>query len=138
MAKPPPPSSLASSRRMRATRSRDTEPELRLRRELHRRGMRYRVDYPVLSRRRADVAFPKARLAVFVDGCFWHGCAEHQTRSKSNTDYWDQKIAENQCRDRDTDRRLGEAGWMSIRVWEHEPVSDAADRIEEARRSRAS
>ncbi|HVT64289.1 MAG TPA: very short patch repair endonuclease [Mycobacteriales bacterium] len=132
----PTPSSKAASNRMRANRPRDTGPELAVRRELHGRGMRYRVDHaPVPGvRRRADVVFPHLRIAVFIDGCFWHGCAQHGTghRAKANASFWRDKIAANQKRDLDTDRRLREAGWMVIRVWEHEPPGDAADRVIEA------
>jgi DNA mismatch endonuclease (patch repair protein) len=89
---------------MQATRGRDTAPELALRRELHRRGLRYRVDMPVIPglRRRADVVFPRARVAVFVDGCFWHGCPQHATFAKSNAAFWAAKIAANKARDTDT------------------------------------
>jgi DNA mismatch endonuclease, patch repair protein len=117
---------------MQATRGRDTAPEMALRRELHRRGLRYRVDAPILPglRRRADLVFPKRRIAVFVDGCFWHGCPEHGTESRSNAKFWDDKIRTNMARDADTNRRLMDAGWMVVRIWEHEPARDAADRVE--------
>ena len=141
----PAPSSPAAATRMRANRRKDTGPELALRRELHRRGLRYRVDVaPVVGlRRRADVVFSRLRLAVFIDGCYWHGCPDHGTahRSQANAGYWTNKIMENQSRDRDTDLRLEAAGWAVVRAWEHEPVAEAADRIEKAvlsRRSRIS
>lgn len=114
---------------MQAQRQRDTAPELALRRELHRRGLRYRVDHPVLSRRRADVAFTKARVAVFVDGCFWHGCPEHGTWPRTNAEWWKSKIEANRARDADTNERLRAKGWMVVRVWEHEPARSGADRI---------
>lgn len=113
---------------MQANRRRDTGPELALRRELHRRGLRYRVGYPVLPRRRADIVFTRARVAVFVDGCFWHGCPAHATSAVLNAEYWRDKIAANQARDQDTTSRLTASGWQVIRVWEHE-IGDAADRI---------
>src|SRR5215207_4342941 len=118
----PEASSEQVARRMRATGRRDTAPEVALRSELHRLGLRYRVDRsPVLGvRRRADVVFGPARVAVFVDGCFWHGCPIHGTWPKKNADFWRDKIETNMRRDTDTDRRLEEAGWLVIRIWEHE------------------
>ena len=83
-------------------------------------------------RRRADLVFPGKRVAVFVDGCFWHACPEHASWPKANADWWREKILANQRRDRDTDRRLAEAGWHVIRIWEHESPAIAADRIQEA------
>ena len=101
-------------------------------------GLRYRVDYPVLNRprRRADIAFTKARVAVFVDGCFWHGCPIHGTWPKSNAEFWRDKIETNRRRDRDTNERLESAGWKVIRVWEHEDPEEAAKRIASAVRER--
>lgn len=114
---------------MRANRRRDTKPELEIRRILHARGLRYRVDFRPLKsvRRHADIVFTKAKLAVFVDGCFWHGCPEHFFPPKTNSDYWSQKIAGNIARDRDTDRRFTEAGWTVVRIWEHENPAEAAE-----------
>lgn len=127
---------MAASNRMRANRRRDTKPELAVRRELHRRGLRYHVDRAPIPgvRRRADVVFPRLRVAVFIDGCYWHGCALHGTghRSKSNASFWRDKITTNQMRDRDTDRRLHEAGWVVLRAWEHESPGDVADRVLDA------
>jgi DNA mismatch endonuclease (patch repair protein) len=119
---------------MQSTRRRDTASELALRSLLHRRGLRYRVDYPPIpgSRRRADLVFSRARVAVFVDGCFWHGCPDHASWPKANAGWWREKIVANQRRDEDTDRTLTEAGWHVIRVWEHESPTDAADRIQKA------
>jgi len=129
--------------RMQLQRSQDTQPELRLRRLLHARGLRYRVHrlLPLSGvRRRADIVFGPSKVAVFVDGCFWHGCPEHGNPSiKSNTWYWPDKIVRNQERDADTDRRLAEQGWLSIRVWAHEDpdeVADAIARVIEQRRKR--
>jgi DNA mismatch endonuclease (patch repair protein) len=109
---------------------RDTRPEIALRRELHRRGLRYRVDVPLqATRRRADLVFSKARVAVFVDGCFWHSCPSHGTMPKANRNWWAAKLEMNRRRDADTNRRLKENGWQVIRVWEHEPPTVAATRI---------
>ncbi|HEX8001333.1 MAG TPA: very short patch repair endonuclease [Mycobacteriales bacterium] len=122
---------------MQGNRKRDTRPELALRRELHRRGLRYLVDAPLPLaglRRRSDVTFTRLRLVVFVDGCFWHGCHDHGTSPSTNATYWVQKIKTNIARDRDTDARLTEMGWAVLRVWEHEAVIDAATRVEVALR----
>ena len=117
---------------------RDTRPELSLRRELWRRGLRYRVDTAPASgiRRRADLVFSRARVAVFVDGCFWHCCPEHATTPKANGIWWSKKLVANVERDRDTDHRLNDAGWVAVRVWEHEPIASAADRVEDTVRAR--
>jgi DNA mismatch endonuclease (patch repair protein) len=128
----PAPSSETARRRMERQRSRDTKPELALRRELHRIGLRYRVDAPLPVpgvRRRADLLFPCKRVAVMVDSCFWHLCPEHRTWPSQNGDWWQQKLTRNWERDRDTDRRLQEAGWTVVRVWEHEPVEEAVGRV---------
>jgi len=118
---------------MQATRRRDTAPEMALRRELYRRGLRYRVDVPVLPglRRRADLVFSRQRVAVFVDGCFWHGCPQHGTQSRSNPDFWRNKISANMARDADTTRRLADSGWTVVRVWAHESPQTAAGQIED-------
>ena len=112
--------------------TRDTEPEMAVRRLLHAMGFRYRVDVAPLSRlrRRADVVFRPSKVAVFIDGCFWHGCPEHGRRSThANSSYWAAKIERNRARDQDTDTRLYDAGWLSIRAWEHEEASSVADKI---------
>ncbi|MEA3078002.1 MAG: mismatch endonuclease, patch repair protein [Actinomycetota bacterium] len=126
----PSASSVAASTRMRANRRRDTQPELALRRLLHARGLRYRVDYPVLPRRRADIVFPRRRLAIYVDGCFWHGCPRHATQAKANAGFWQAKIAANRQRDATTCTDLHSSGWTVLRFWEHEDPSTAADEIE--------
>jgi len=126
---------------MRQQRSRDTRPELAVRRELHRFGLRYRVHTEPLAklRRQADIVFGPTRVAVFIDGCFWHGCPDHgNPRPAANTWYWPDKIAGNRARDADTDRRLQEAGWEVIRAWEHEDPHEVSERIRQrvaARRS---
>ncbi|MFC8659369.1 very short patch repair endonuclease [Streptomyces sp. SID14515] len=116
---------------MKANRSRDTAPELALRRAVHALGMRYRVAARPLPtvRRTADLVFARARVAVFLDGCFWHGCPEHHTVAVRNGQYWADKVARNKARDADTDQRLRDAGWEPIRVWEHEDVLLAAERV---------
>lgn len=120
------------SARMRAVRSRDTRPELRIRSELHRRGLRYRVHrQPVRGLRRSgDIVFGPAKVIVMVDGCFWHGCPSHSRPSRKNHAFWSNKIAENQRRDRDTNRALEDAGWLVVRVWEHDDPHDVAARLE--------
>ena len=123
---------------MARTRGRDTAPELAIRSLLHRRGLRFRVDLAPIPgvRRRADLVFSRARVAVFVDGCFFHGCPEHATWPKHNAQFWREKIETNRRRDRDTDRRIGEHGWTVVRVWEHEDPVLAAQRVEETVRAR--
>lgn len=125
------PSSAEASRRMAKVRQKGTEAELALRRELYRNGLRYRVSFEVLKkpRRVADVAFPGLKLAVFVDGCFWHGCPEHASWPKQNADFWRHKIETNQERDADTGSRLVALGWRVIRIWEHESPVDAARKV---------
>jgi DNA mismatch endonuclease (patch repair protein) len=124
---------------MRAQRERDTAIEREIRSRLHARGLRFRVHRRLLagSRREVDVVFPGARVAVFVDGCFWHGCPEHATWPASNADFWREKIETNRRRDRDTDVRLTAAGWRVARVWEHEDPAVAADRVEQLLRQPA-
>lgn len=111
---------------------------MEVRRAVHALGLRYRVDrrpLPALNRR-ADLVFSRQRVAVFVDGCFWHGCPQHGRREHSiNGWYWPEKIGRNVARDRDTDAQLIKAGWQVVRVWEHEAPREAASRIAEAVRS---
>ncbi|WP_080733974.1 very short patch repair endonuclease, partial [Rhodococcoides fascians] len=118
----------ATSARLSKQRRRDTKPEVALRRELHRLGLRYFVDRAPLKgmRRRADVVFPRRKVAVYVDGCFWHSCPVHATKPRNNAQWWADKLAANVARDRDTDARLEAEGWTVVRVWEHEPVTEAA------------
>ena len=109
-----------------------------MRRLLYSAGLRYRVDRAPLPglRRRADVVFGPVRVAVFVDGCFWHGCPQHGTRPRSNEQWWHDKLERNRWRDRDTDDRLLAAGWQVLRVWEHEDPAAAAQRVQAAVRAR--
>jgi DNA mismatch endonuclease, patch repair protein len=125
------PSSPDASRRMRRVRQKNTDAESALRRELHALGLRYRVQVPVLTkpRRVADIVFVGPRVAVFVDGCFWHGCPSHATWPKNNADFWRAKIVTNQQRDRDTDSRLRADGWEVVRVWAHEAPREAASKV---------
>lgn len=111
---------------------RDTAPELALRRELHRRGRRFRVVFrvPGNNRRTIDIAFPRLRLAVFVDGCFWHGCPSHGRLPHHNSAWWTTKLSANEARDRDTDSHLVAQGWCVLRFWEHVQPSVAASRVE--------
>ncbi|MFI6641564.1 very short patch repair endonuclease [Streptomyces sp. NPDC050504] len=131
----PPEGSWASSperrRNMQAIRSRDTKPEWLIRRLVHARGLRYRVAAKPLPglRRTADMVFRPVKVAVFIDGCYWHGCPEHYVPPKTNSGYWSEKVARNMARDRDTDERLTEAGWTVLRFWEHEPSADCAAQI---------
>jgi DNA mismatch endonuclease (patch repair protein) len=122
---------------MKGNRRVNTRPEVALRSELHRRGLRFRKDValrPAQRLRRVDIVFPRARLAVFLDGCFWHGCPDHGNQPKANTEYWSAKLAGNAARDAQVNAELELAGWTVIRVWEHEDVRGAATRIERAYR----
>jgi DNA mismatch endonuclease (patch repair protein) len=122
---------------MQANRRRDTKPEVVVRRLLHGAGLRYRVDVPLTLGTgyrsvRADVVFSRARLALFIDGCFWHGCPDHFWAPRSNTDYWTPKITRNQQRDRQVDRLLTASGWTVLRAWEHEDPGEVATRARAA------
>jgi DNA mismatch endonuclease (patch repair protein) len=113
---------------MRANRRSDTKPELALRRALHKQGYRYRKDYRLDltgARVRPDIAFTARRVAVFVDGCFWHCCPQHGSQPANNTWYWQPKLARNVARDRAADAALGAAGWRVVRIWEHESLEAA-------------
>jgi DNA mismatch endonuclease, patch repair protein len=124
----PSASSDAARQRMLRTRRRDTTPELALRKALHRVGLRYRVDVSPIKgvRRRADVVFLRQRIAVYIDGCFWHSCPIHATSPKANQAWWAAKLKANQQRDLDTNRHLVAAGWLVLRFWEHENPTEAA------------
>ncbi|WAU79450.1 very short patch repair endonuclease [Streptomyces sp. Qhu-G9] len=124
-------SSAARRRNMQAIRSRDTKPERLVRSLLHAQGLRYRVAAKPLPglRRTADIVFRPVKVAVFIDGCYWHGCPEHYVSPKTNPGYWSDKVARNMTRDRDTDEQLKAAGWTVLRFWEHDPADDCAVRI---------
>lgn len=135
MDQPPPlPVPPATTRRMKATKGRDNQREVALRSRLHRMGLRFRLHVRLLkqSTRSVDVVFPKARVAVFLDGCFWHGCPLHGTWPKNNATFWRTKIEANRMRDRDTDDRLFSEGWTVVRIWEHEQLDVAVLNIHQA------
>jgi DNA mismatch endonuclease (patch repair protein) len=122
---------------MRAIRRKDTKPERALRSALHARGHRFRVDHPVADARlarppRPDIAFTRWRVAVFVDGCYWHGCETHSKPPRKNAGYWHAKIARNIERDREHDAALAAAGWQVVRIWEHDDPNEAVARVERA------
>jgi DNA mismatch endonuclease (patch repair protein) len=122
---------------MQATPRRDTPCELSVRCAVHALGLRYRVDWPLPdTRRRADLAFVTAKVAVFVDGCFWHACPQHATWPRHNADWWRRKIQGNVLRDRDTDARLRALGWRVLRFWEHDDSKRAALAIRRTVRAR--
>lgn len=117
------------SKRMRANRRRDTKPEQALRSALHLRGLRFRKDFPIRAGKRLvkpDIVFTRRRVAVFLDGCFWHACPDHGNTPRRNSSYWVWKLKRNVERDRSVNEALAEAGWGVIRVWEHESPADAA------------
>ncbi|MDG9690453.1 very short patch repair endonuclease [Streptomyces sp. DH17] len=116
---------------MRKQASKDTGVELAVRRLLHAAGLRYRVEYPVpgMARRRIDVAFTRAKVAVLIDGCFWHGCPLHATRPKANAEWWRNKLDRNMARDRETTEHLTALGWTVLRFWEHEDPVEVAARV---------
>lgn len=125
---------------MRANRRRDTSPELALRQALHRAGLRFRVDFPIRPKGhrvvRPDVVFPARKIAVYVDGCFWHGCPIHGTRATTNRDYWDSKIATNKARDKRVTTALEADSWTVLRFWEHHDPVEAAKAVEAIVRNR--
>ncbi|MFC5182270.1 very short patch repair endonuclease [Actinomadura harenae] len=134
--KVPRPSSEGRSRNMKANRRSDTKPEIALRRALHARGYRYRKDFRMdLSsgvRVRPDIVFTARKVAVFVDGCFWHVCPEHGREPTSNEWYWTPKLRRNVERDRVADVALRAAGWRVVRLWEHVSLSEAVDAVTDA------
>lgn len=127
----PVPSSAYVSARMRRQLRRDTLPEMAVRRVLYSAGYRYRLGWPVpgMRRRSIDIAFPGSKVALFVDGCFWHQCRQHRTDPRSNSAWWARKLARNVERDRETDSLLRDQGWAVVRVWEHEPPEVALTRV---------
>ncbi len=131
----PEPRDVAATKIGKANRRTGTKPEVRLRSALHRRGHRYRKDHLLragTARVRPDVVFTRWKVAVFVDGCFWHGCPDHQHVPKSNREYWVPKLAANVERDRRVDAALADAGWIVVRVWEHHDVDGAVAVVEDA------
>lgn len=129
----PTPSSPEVSRRMSRVRTSGTDPELRLRRVLHSRGLRYRINRKPLTtmRCRPDIVFGQAQIAVFVDGCFWHGCPDHASWPKANGEWWRDKIQKTRDRDATATRELVANGWLVLRFWEHEDPVVAADTVQE-------
>lgn len=123
---------------MRRQRRADTTPELSVRRLLHRHGFRFRIHFsvPGLARRTIDIAFPRLRVAVFVDGCYWHGCPQHGTWPVANANWWKAKLEGNRRRDRQTDAHLQAAGWSVVRIWEHEDPATAVVELERLLRER--
>ncbi|MFJ4831514.1 very short patch repair endonuclease [Streptomyces sp. NPDC088747] len=117
--------------------SRDTAPEVAVRRLLHASGLRYRVNVPVpgMPRRTIDIAFGKAKIAIFMDGCFWHGCPQHATQPKANATWWRDKLDKNMARDRQTSEHLVAEGWTVLRFWEHEPPEEVVRSITDTRTS---
>jgi DNA mismatch endonuclease (patch repair protein) len=112
---------------------RDTLPEVAVRRLLHAAGLRYRVNVPVpgMRRRTIDIVFPRLKIAVFMDGCFWHGCPQHATQPKSNAEWWRTKLDKNMARDTETTEHLRAEGWTVLRFWEHEVPVEAARIVQE-------
>lgn len=127
------PSSPAVSARMSRQASRDTAPEVAVRKLLHASGYRYRLNerVPHMSRRTIDIAFTRAKVAVFLDGCFWHGCPEHATQPKSNAEWWRQKLDRNMARDAETTAHLVAEGWTVLRFWEHQAPVQVAEKVAE-------
>ncbi|WP_281504711.1 very short patch repair endonuclease [Williamsia sp. DF01-3] len=117
--------------RMSRQRRKNTAPEVEVRRELHARGVRFRTDVKLERdlRTRADIAWRRLKLAIFIDGCFWHGCPEHATRPAANAEWWAVKLDGNIARDRRTDAILADRGWTVLRFWEHQAPADVADAI---------
>ena len=129
----PRPLDQSTSNRLSLQRRSDTRPETLLRKELWARGYRYSLHRPIPSTRRTiDIALVRHRVAVFVDGCFWHGCPRHGSTPSNNAVWWIRKLEANRQRDADTNRILKSQGWTVVRVWEHETVSVAANRVRRA------
>jgi DNA mismatch endonuclease (patch repair protein) len=129
----PHPSSAAVTQVMKGNRRANTKPEVALRSALHRRGLRFRKDTRIVTAQRAvrpDIVFPRQKVAVFVDGCYWHCCPEHGNTPKVNTSYWGPKFARTMARDRSDAEALEADGWHVIRLWEHVPIAEATDAVE--------
>lgn len=132
MADYPHPSSAASSAVMRANKKKNTGPEVAVRRLLFAQGLRYRIHYPIRAGGilvKPDIVFPSRRVAVFIDGCFWHSCPDHGNSPKVNTGYWGPKLERNRQRDRLVNQTLEAEGWCVIRIWEHFPADEASSMI---------
>ncbi|MFD9480936.1 very short patch repair endonuclease [Streptomyces nojiriensis] len=131
------PSSPGVSARMSLQPSRDTAQEMAVRRLLHASGLRFRVNVPVpgMPRRTIDIAWSGAKIAVFLDGCFWHGCPQHATQPKANAEWWRTKLGKNMARDRETRAHLEAAGWIVLRFWEHEEATAIADIVRHTRQN---
>ena len=130
----PRPTSAAVTAAMKGNRRANTRPEVAVRSLLHQRGLRFRKDVAIRAealRTTADIVFPQHRLAVFIDGCFWHQCPDHSHVPRANPGYWERKLARNVERDAEVTQALTAAGWTVVRIWEHEPAAKAADRIAE-------
>jgi DNA mismatch endonuclease (patch repair protein) len=131
----PTPTSATATRIMRANPSTNTRPEVLLRSALHRAGLRFRKGIAIRGdqvRTRPDVVFPKVKVAVYLDGCFWHRCPDHGSTPASNNAYWAPKLDHNVARDRRVDAALSADGWIVVRIWEHEPIRDAVARVAQA------
>jgi DNA mismatch endonuclease (patch repair protein) len=120
--KVPGPSSDNVRKAMKAIKSKNTKPEIALRKALYKEGFRFRIHYKLPGK--PDIVFPGKKLALFVDGCFWHGCQKCEKKPKTNTNYWNKKIARNMQRARTVNRKLNMQGWSVIRIWEHEVLND--------------
>ncbi|MGF1342297.1 very short patch repair endonuclease [Streptomyces flavovirens] len=131
---PAEPSSPSVSARMSRQARRDTAPEVAVRKLLHASGYRYRLNerVPHMSRRTIDIAFTRSKVAVFLDGCFWHGCPDHATQPKANAEWWRQKLDRNMARDAETTAHLVAEGWTVLRFWEHQSPAQVADVVAEA------
>jgi DNA mismatch endonuclease (patch repair protein) len=128
----PTPSSAAVSAAMRGNKRSDTKPERAIRSILHGRGYRFRKDFAIKAdslRVRADIAFTRQRVAIFIDGCFWHRCPDHGNRPRANASYWSKKLDGNAARDHRVNEALSAAGWTVMRIWEHEAPHEAADAV---------
>jgi DNA mismatch endonuclease (patch repair protein) len=113
---------------MSRIRGKNTKPEVALRSALWSLGLRYRLHAPISGK--PDIVFPRHRVAVFVDGCFWHGCPEHSVRPKTNSQFWKDKLEKNIARDRRTSASLTNEGWTVVRFWEHEIKGNIPDVVE--------
>ncbi|MFD5867411.1 very short patch repair endonuclease [Corynebacterium sp. NPDC060344] len=132
----PTPLNSQVSRNLSRVKRRDTKPEIQLRRELHRRGLRFRVDYGGVSGH-PDVAFTRVKIAAFIDGCFWHGCSIHGSLPKNNAEWWRAKIQRNRERDAHVTAELRVMGWVVLRYWTHDDIDEVADEIEDTWRELA-